>query len=315
VQGASDVEIVGFTHNDTAVYYQTRNKNGKPETTLKRVALAGAGRGAPEELARSGRSDSLVVAGSFVYWIAPRADLSANDLVRLPKTGGRPEVIAHATDYPMRHLTADDAVNVYFANFTTRLGAGAAKIVRIAPDRTRTVLVTDGEGDAWSFAVAEDVTFWTPSPQAGHGAVFSDALIYARESDGRASRVIYGPVPESYVNALAVDETKIFFARQHGVFEMPRGGGSPTTIAEDDASEVVLDHGTLYWLTRGEYVGTSAGVVPRKAGTIVRSGRSRGAGQVVTDDLVCPRHFEVDRWTLFVDSRVGNVSIIIRVGK
>src|SRR5687768_2901135 len=93
-----NVRISGLTHDDEFVYYQTMPSDGSAATVVKRVPLAG---GVPEELARSGRTEGIIVAGDFIYWSAPRDDLSAYDLVRLSrKRGSSPEVMTHATDWP-----------------------------------------------------------------------------------------------------------------------------------------------------------------------------------------------------------------------
>jgi hypothetical protein len=268
-----DRTILNFAVDAEYTYYlsepslpssvSTEPRDDSPATVLKRVSRRGDA--APEELARSfstlqsrstfmERGVGIARVGDWVYWSATRDDGSGDALFRVDKNGGDKQRVTGDSDNPSGSLVVDGAQNLYFTN----RGEGRPRLVRIAPDGTRKVIVAEGSDDIASFAVDDREVFWTALPRLGDAGFESDALVQATPLDGGAARTLYGPIPDADIRIRAVSTAGVYFTHTvgdvvEGALLLPKSGGEPTPIVSDSSVELLLvDGGDVVWTSPNE---------------------------------------------------------------
>jgi hypothetical protein len=230
---------------------------------LKRVARKG---GKPEELARSfstlqtrsvlmEQEVGIAVAGDWIYWTATRDDNSGDALFRVRRSGGEKQRVTDDSDSPAGYLVVDGSQNVYFTN----RGQGRPRLVRIAADGTRSVVVGEGADDIASFALDDREAFWTALPRIGEAGVESAGIVQATLLDGSSTRTVAGPTPNHDLRVRDLSASDVYLTGLDGSFllgamRVPKSGGVPTTFMSDksSASLLMVDGADIVWTVANE---------------------------------------------------------------
>jgi hypothetical protein len=213
---------------------------------LYSVPLTG---GAPKALLTkvvNGNGNFQTVVGGNLYWTQYFQGVFA-----VPVAGGSAVTISSSEAYP--NTITNDGTNVFFANTSS---AFSIREVTTATDTVTTVpiVVDAGLGLTGIKPMAVDAShlYWGDTIGAGTSDV------YQANKDGSNVILLASGLAGS-VNGLTIDANNVYFTvapGPNGVYQVPIGGGTLTTLASAESSPipVVTDGTNVFWMNSGGVV-------------------------------------------------------------
>lgn len=211
----------------------------------------------------SGQDDPrrLVMDRRYVYWVNHGVDVYGNGAVmRVPKTGGAPEVVAANQNVPEGLVVDDHAI--YWTNRGDASGEGE---LVCAPKAGGTPLVLV-DGLDWPVELVQDgqYVYWTN---------WSTSEIWRFPKAG-GQRELVTTLQGKVMNGIAVDDRQAYVGteatattRATVVGFAKAGGGTPTVmgpIADSVLAFLAVDDGHVYWTN---YIDGSVRRVAKSGGT------------------------------------------------
>lgn len=289
-------------------------------------------------LAKGESPGEIALGGDWVYW----TDEKAGSVSRVPKKGGKAEVIASRQSMPQA-IVADTGA-VYWG---TMLKPRSIKARSHSGGDIRTVVADVPSGWGVSLAVADDRLFWAPNavdaeismvPAGGGGgkvlakgqfmpklAVHDGALYWLSTGtktrgpgavmkvslDGGSPKVLAPNQPEP--DAIAVDDSGVYWTRREepaALMMVGVDGGKPSVVAGDlkNPMKIALDGDAVYWTEIGESIQDDAG-----GGRVTKKPKGEGSPVALATDLGKPTGIAVDETHVYWADRGRGT--VMRIGK
>jgi hypothetical protein len=191
-------------------------------------------------LARSGQNGPRQVAvdEDHVYWIyRGQAPLQCDSTVmRVPKTGGEPEVLASRQFEALDFVVDDNAVY-----WTVRgMSPGEGQLMRVAKTGGTPVTLVAHLYAPLGLTGDHEYLYWRDGTSVQR----------MRKPGGPPELVADVSTMGSSVYGIAVDEDQVYFGgRDHSVLAVPKTGGEPTFIGDAESVEIAFatDDSYVYW--------------------------------------------------------------------
>jgi hypothetical protein len=189
-----------------------------------------------------GDGQFLTVIGGTLYWTQV-----FQGVFSVPVTGGSATTIASTEAYP--NTLTNDGTNLFWANtagtYSIRedvLATSTLSTIPVSPD------AGPGIDGIYFFAVDANHLYWGDFIGSGTNDV------YQANKDGSNVIVLASGFTGS-INGLTIDDSNVYFAvspGQNGIFQVPIGGGTVTTLASSQGLPVytplVTDGQNVYWM-------------------------------------------------------------------
>jgi hypothetical protein len=170
----------------------------------------------------------IALDGDYIYW-TNTARGSAGSVMRVAKTGGKPEYLALAQTFPVG-LVVDDQ-DVYWTN--TGIGAGSGQVMRVTKAGGEPVVVAGGLNWPGDLVGDRDYLYWRDDTKgleriAKRGGTEPQLLVPSQTLSG----------------AIAIDDTRVYFndVSAAAIQAVPKAGGIAT---------LVVDGSDVYWHNGG----------------------------------------------------------------
>lgn len=204
---------------------QTSGGAANYEGHVYRVAVTG---GPVTELATAFNPTSVAVDGNWVYY--SEAISPDGRILRVPTTGGTPEVVASDVDNPW-DLEADDGVVFY-----SEMNRG--RMMRVVPGGAPVVLASGWTATNWMAIDDADVYFGTFTEGS-----FLTPMFRVPRDGGTVQQVILGP---SHNDKIAVSRNNVQWGAQV-VSKIGGGVHDAQNIAHKDGLAVAVTDGAMYF--------------------------------------------------------------------
>jgi len=248
----AQMQVLGLAIDGTNAYFINTF-----DYQLYSVPLSG---GTPHAMLTSvipGNGNYLTVLGGNVYWTQ-----FFNGVYSVPVTGGAAVPISTSEPYP--NTIANDGTNIFWANtastYDIRQDVVATSTVSTVPIATPDA--GPGLSGLYFFAVDANHLYW--GDYIGSGTTD----VYQANKDGSNVIVLASGYAGS-VNGLTVDANNVYFTvapGPNGVFQVPIGGGTVTTLASGQSltsyAPLVTDGQNVYWMAGGVVRKTPVGGGP-----------------------------------------------------
>jgi hypothetical protein len=191
----------------------------------------------------------LVLDGDYLYWVNT-SNGSHGSVMRIAKTGGKPQVLAAEQISPVGLVV--DAHDVYWTN--AGIGAATGQVMRVAKTGGKSIVVASGLNWPSDLVGDRDYLYWRDDRKglqriAKRGGVKPKLLV--------ASETLSG--------AIAVDDTRVYFNDVGGgasfnnvsfgaILSIPKSGGPISHVASLPAwfiSILAVDGDDIYWHNGG----------------------------------------------------------------
>jgi hypothetical protein len=238
-------------------------------------------------------AQELVKVGEDVFIITRDGGASTGDVVRVP-AAGRPQVLVRAEKNPQGLAGGDGWLAWRTIDESSSAGGGHARnyvrIMRSTGGSVRSVLISEGYassalavvgGVAYAQRVAKETTSETVKIELASGSL---SVLTSMPKEPRHSLAV----------AFAATKEELFWTQEGDFFKVPLAGGTPVSIATDQAQGLVfalaVDAERVYFSDRGRGIndGRVAAVSrePNQRGGLVASGQELPLGMLVDGDYL-----------------------------
>jgi hypothetical protein len=204
-----------------------------------------------------------------------------SQLLRVPLTGGAPELLYTDPDFSfVTQMTRDDA-RVYFNDF------GSGRVHSVDPESRESALVADAGRPAWfgGLAVAGERLFFTTRATDDNGTPVDPWAWYAPKDGSDTTPIGLTIQAGSQPAGVTVDDTYLYFTDESlfAVYRVPLAdlSAAPEAFAEgeDPPGEIETDATYVYWIA-----GSRLRAAPRAGGAPVTLGSTAAYGVDLTID-------------------------------
>ncbi len=176
----------------------------------------------------SGATGALAVANGYLYY----GTTGGLKEIIVPYQTGFGPISLISTGKPQ--VIAVDSTNAYWTDFTN------GNVIQTPLTGAGSTTLASGQNSPQGIAIDATTVYWANDSFPGS--------INLVPIGSTASKAIANPAPSSSF-WMAVDISKVYFTGNGGqILELPKGGGSFTTIADgDDPIELAIDANYVYW--------------------------------------------------------------------
>lgn len=265
--GALAAASLGASACDPKVTFGSLEDGVTPDPGDTTPASAEIGATCTDTIAPVGKTvTGLIEHAGWLYFVEPHYggdvitfDDVVSDLLRVPVTGGTPEIVVH--DAPQIHAVRGWGDRIYWTELE-----GAVRSSALDGSDVQLLLQTGPEDYAVSLAVTEDGVFI--------GGM--DGSLRTLPLDGGAVSELRGPTADSYPNELQVDASNVYFVDSHfstaDVSRVSVQGGPVEVLVPGSAhlGSILLHGDSLFVAQYGEWMQSTEGQPAIGVGAIHR---------------------------------------------
>jgi hypothetical protein len=266
----SDTSTITVTTTTTTTATTTSTTTTTTVTTTATTTTTtstGTG-GGPVAIASLDRPYWLALDDAYVYATYLGATEYSGGVVKIPKAGGAPIVLASG-GFTADFMAIDDTM-VYFDSSTS-----TDSEFRAVPKAGGPVTVIDA-GECSGIAVDAKRVYCGP---------YNGAQITAYDKPTFAKTIV--GLGTGGTRGLAVDDTRVYWGSeaQPAVFSMPKTGGGLTLLTNASPWNIAIDADRIYWGNNANS-GTGVWAMPKQGGTptLVASSAPLGTLTITIDD-------------------------------
>ncbi len=205
----------------------------------------------------NGRSNSIAVVGSVLYYLS-----AGYDLVRVPLGGGAPVTLATGL-YETGSIAADETSVYWLTNGCTELGDGLGAVMKIPVGGGQPTTLASTDCPA-GIALDAASVYWVTGASMFATAPFEGSIVKVAISGGATTTL----ATESRVDGIAVGADSVYWSTSSpssgdAIVRTGTGAGSIVTLATGQGSvgDLAADATHVYWIRGGTGSDFSNGAV------------------------------------------------------